>query len=164
MKSPISHDQLMALTYKCSLVQLARQHRTGLALLSANAMETHNGNRYIFVKNKMTFQEARETCETIGMTLTSVKSAEENSFIVDHIGGWGYTWIGGVSDSTEQEKWRWLSEEETWLPGNTSVYQNWRSSQPSNPGTHNCMSIYVGQWWDDACTDKYSFICKTGKM
>ena len=163
----------MALTYKCSLVQLARQHRTGLALLSANAMETHNGNRYMFIEDKKTFQEARETCETIGMTLSSVKSAEENSFIVDHIEGWGGdsweidAWIGGVSDSTEPEEWRWLSEEETWLPRNTSIYQNWHRGQPNKPGRDNCMLIGSGEWtgwWDCPCIKKHGFICKTGKM
>jgi len=136
----------------------------GLVELAGGMMVTHNGNRYMFFKDVKTFQEARETCETIGMTLTSVKSAEENSFIADHIGRWEETWIGGVSNSTEPETWRWFSEEETWLPRNTSVYQNWGTDQPNRPGTDNCMSIYAGQWWDDACTDKYSFICKTGKM
>ena len=44
--------------------------------------------------------------------------------------------------------------------GSELEFQNWGPNQPNNDAIHNCVMLYKGQWYDNHCPRKTSFICE----
>ena len=130
----------------------------------------HVNDTYVFVNKRVPFEQAKESCEAIGMTLSSIVSEQENIFIKDQIiGTWiGYSfWVGGVRDTENPLKWRWLSGNDTWLPRTTHIYQIWIPNQPHYKAisTEDCMIVIKsGGLADYLCYQSLCFICKANKL
>lgn len=61
---------------------------------------------YHFTNFTMKFSQGVAYCAEIGSLLPSIHSEEENNFIKDHLGDWG--WIGLVSSQDAPSTFEWL--------------------------------------------------------
>ena len=133
-------------------------------------IEWHNNHYYLFITEKKTFPAAKEYCEEKGMTMSSIKSAEENAFVADRIktlggGGNSLWWIGGQRHHSDGEKFHWLGEDNAWQPNNNNqeVYNNWDRNEPnSSKGNQDymCMMSSNGKFHNCVNEAKLHFVCK----
>jgi hypothetical protein len=105
---------------------------------------------------------AVQKCESLGMKLVTIQSAEENAYVAGKIKS--TAWLGG-SDALKEGDWYWLdetlfTEDAKPLDG---VYSNWAEGQPNNNGasgaSENCVvilpagvAVTSAQWNDLACS------------
>jgi hypothetical protein len=104
---------------------------------------------------------AAQKCESLGMTLITIQSPEENAFVAGKIKS--SAWLGG-SDALKEGDWYWLDQ--TLFTQDSkpvdAVYSNWAEGQPNNNGasgaSENCVallpagvSITSAKWNDLAC-------------
>ena len=154
-----SHHQLNE--YKASLASFWK------GFGNSATVAYHDNDTYVFVNKRAPFEQAKESCEAIGMTLSSIESEQENIFIKGQIIGTSYAfWIGGVRDTVNPQKWRWLSGNDAWLPRSTHIYQNWYPNQPyyKAVGTEDCIAVEKsGKWHDYPCFNNLCFLCKADK-
>ena len=117
-----------------------------------------NGHYYQLFANKMGYYEAKAFCESLGGYLTTITSAEENSFVYSLTAG-HQIWLGG-SDRAEENTFRWET-------GEAFSYENWHSGEPNN-GTvtsgdgQDYIQMWEGGTWDDMYCggETRSFICE----
>ena len=115
-----------------------------------------NGHRYQLFDSSMSWDEAKEYCESLGGHLATVTSAEEQEIIESLLanGTRNSYWLGAKLD--EERSWKWLNGEEF-------SYGNWASGQPDNfCGVENALMVYreknprgssgFGKW-NDLCED-----------
>lgn len=112
---------------------------------------------------------ANQKCEASGLHLTSILSAEENSWVRStadsrNIEG---LWLGG-RDSTEG-KWLWVDGVQFWQGNQTgmainALYENWASAQPKDDvESKDCARMLndSGSWDAIGCGSVISgFVCK----
>nr|XP_011422437.3 macrophage mannose receptor 1 isoform X2 [Crassostrea gigas] len=115
-----------------------------------------NGNCYQFNDTKLTWLNARTTCQGMGADLVTINSANIQSFVQRQSHGNEY-WIG-LNDRTRERSWQWLD-------GHTgSKYYNWNAHEPNNLGTENCVEMnfmnHAGKWNDRRCSTLVRFICQ----
>lgn len=104
---------------------------------------------------------AAQKCESLGMKLVTIQSAEENAYVAGKIKS--TAWLGG-SDALKEGDWYWLDQ--TLFTQNNKpvdgVYSNWAEGQPNNNGasgaSENCVAILPAgvavtsaKWNDLAC-------------
>ncbi|KAL4630215.1 C-type lectin 13 [Arapaima gigas] len=98
-------------------------------------------------------------CESLGSSLVSIGSKEENDFVRSL----GYQpvddrsfWTGGYN-SAGVPTWRWKD-------GTPFHYYNWATGQPGGSGLNeHCMYVsfkYDASWWSYDCSKKLGFICE----
>ncbi|EAT41960.1 AAEL006456-PA [Aedes aegypti] len=110
--------------------------------------------------------EALEQCESHGMQLAVIDSAEKQETIAQMICSstvfnerWMDVWIG-ANDIAEEGQFTWQAT------GENVTYTNWKPGQPNNyGGKEDCVHIqYTAnvdfQWNDDQCSKKKYFICE----
>ena len=76
------------------------------------------GKCYHYINERMSWSAANERCAALDpegvATLTSIRSREENEFILSlgkgHAGGHHGGWIGGT-DEAQEGVWRWVIEQ-----------------------------------------------------
>ena len=95
---------------------------------------------------------AETRCKDFGGHLVSVHSPKENKFVSDLMLGSHDVWMGG-SDLVEGE-WQWSD-------GTAFGYTKWWHAEPNNDGGEDCVSLRIGETWNDQpCDRKNKFICK----
>ncbi|XP_078330264.1 perlucin-like protein [Crassostrea virginica] len=127
---------------------------------------------YFINKTGDTWMNSKTMCEDNGGSLASIRSSEENSWIVDiFLPPWNSDscstwwrccdyWIGG-SDLNEEGTFTWTSD------NSTLDLENWYPpNEPDNAGANqDCVSICRdGHWADNFCTNAWPYICKAPAM
>jgi len=108
------------------------------------SVDFFNGHTYAIFDKSLTWQEAKEYCESLGGHLVTITSKEEQNFIenlLDNGSKWFY-WLGGTDEKVEGD-WKWVTSE-TW------TYDNWKNISPSNfQGIEHYLAIINTKvtWW-----------------
>ena len=127
---------------------------------------SENGHLYEYIASAGDWNAAKTKAEALtryGATgyLTTILSAEENSFVSDRLENDG--WMG-ASDSASEGDWKWVTGPETgtsfWSGdenGSTvdDNYANWNAGEPNDSsGNEDCAQFYVatGRWNDLPCS------------
>ncbi|XP_078328022.1 perlucin-like protein [Crassostrea virginica] len=113
---------------------------------------------------------SKRICEENGGSLASVRSSEENSWIVDtFLPPWNADlciyywdccdhWIGG-SDRDVEGTFVWSSD------NSTLGFVNWYPGEPRDFHNEDCMTLCREEHWNDNnCDSFYPYICKTHAM
>ncbi|XP_022310989.2 alpha-N-acetylgalactosamine-specific lectin-like [Crassostrea virginica] len=123
---------------------------------------------YYFNQTGDTWSNSKRMCEDNGGYLASIRTTEENSWIVDtFLPPWNYTlcspnwwycceyWIGG-NDLSLEGTFTWTSD------NSTLGFINWYPpSEPDNNSDQDCLSICRdGHWADNPCERVWPYICK----
>ena len=92
-----------------------------------------------------------------------IETKEESRFITrKYFSDEGRYWIG-LSDSSNENEWRWTDE--TGLTG----FENWRRGQPNNFWNQDCVAMlkgtyhlihYNAEWNDEDCSLTLGYICE----
>ena len=121
------------------------------------AETTYNGNKYAVYKGKVSYQYAKDLCESYGGHLVRITSAGENNAVKGLAAKVGTCWIDG-SDAQSEGVWKFSN-------GEKMTYFNWGKGEPNNDGNQDCLRIYVSGEWDDSfenikTLDIDGFICE----
>ncbi|XP_078328017.1 perlucin-like protein isoform X3 [Crassostrea virginica] len=131
----------------------------------------HEDHCYFFNERRETWMNARKMCEDNGASLASIRSSEENSWIVDtflwnsdmcSVHWWKCCvfWIGG-NDLAVEGTYVWTSD------NSTLGFVNWAPGQPDSfyRNVSNCISLCSNELWiGDYCGNYQQYICKTPEM
>jgi hypothetical protein len=124
---------------------------------------THGGHNYYFCGVVASAPAALALCQSLGMGMITVDSADENAFIVSkQLGG---SWLGGT-DELQEGQWRWGTNGKLFWDGGPKdglddgaidgVYDDFLSGQPNDSNDdglpENCLGISADGWNDLACT------------
>lgn len=139
------------------LLGLATLAALGLAALTAPAqaqtLDPANGHYYEYVDGKVSWDLANTDADSMsydGVTghLATITSADENTFITDHIIGTNDSWIGGYQD-TSSPNYSEPGGGWTWVTGEAFSYTNWGNGEPSNSGgDENNLELYADDGHD----------------
>ncbi|XP_078328016.1 uncharacterized protein LOC111117162 isoform X2 [Crassostrea virginica] len=136
-----------------------------------NGWLKHEDHCYFFNERRETWMNARKMCEDNGASLASIRSSEENSWIVDtflwnsdmcSVHWWKCCvfWIGG-NDLAVEGTYVWTSD------NSTLGFVNWAPGQPDSfyRNVSNCISLCSNELWiGDYCGNYQQYICKTPEM
>lgn len=124
--------------------------------------QTFNGHEYQRFDTGMTWEEAKEYCESLGGHLATITSQEEQDAVASVISGGNMDvyWLGGTAYDCVPE----------WITGEEFVYNNFAESQPDNAygGVHiemqnvsmNGLPQY--SWGDTDAAGEYFGLDRTG--
>ncbi|XP_035665050.1 C-type mannose receptor 2-like [Branchiostoma floridae] len=106
---------------------------------------------------EITYEEARQTCETDGGLLAMPKDNATNTFIHELGGTSGPRWIG-LTDANSEGQWVFADGQTLASAG----YNNWRSGEPNNAGNEDCVEVIdTGHdWYDVPCERPMGFVCQ----
>lgn len=104
---------------------------------------------YLFVSSADDWQGAERYCNSQGANLASVHSYMESDFLYTFTNR-ADSWLGGT-DSAAEGRWEWSD-------GTPFDYTTWESDQPNGDG--DCLRFQDTNFWDGACSDNYSYVCK----
>lgn len=113
------------------------------------------GHSYQLIETKMSWNDAKAYCESLGGHLATITSQEENDFIYKNfIEIYGGAMIG-LSDADEEGEWKWVT-------GEVFSYSNWDSGEPNNEGNEDYVLMRDDGTWNDGHLDreKWMFICE----
>lgn len=118
------------------------------------------GSCYLFASATASWSSSRTSCASVapGWDLAKITSATENSFVNSTWGTANSLWLG-LSDSTTEGSWRWLSET------SAASYFAWNSGA-TNSATADCAIMAKatnGTWSPKTCSSKYSRLCEGPK-
>uniref|UniRef100_A0A8C6TAR9 C-type lectin domain-containing protein n=1 Tax=Neogobius melanostomus TaxID=47308 RepID=A0A8C6TAR9_9GOBI len=120
------------------------------------------GRFYAYVPKSLKWTDAQEFCLTLGGSLASIRSSQEDEFVKALAEG-RRAWIG-YSDAQTEGAWLWIDSD-------PSTYYGWCPGEPSNAGGHqNCALIEFSRlhlfppraikcWDDQDCHTTYGFVC-----
>lgn len=118
-----------------------------------------DGHKYYVIKEKMSWEDAKEYCEKLGGHLATVTSAEEQAVVANVAKKCGENdiWLG-ASDCREEGVFEWVTGEE-WS------YSNWSKGEPNNGrGIENYLGILLDDadlTWNDFTTSSFCFVLET---
>lgn len=108
-------------------------------------------SKYILVTTFMTWDVARNYCQSKYTDLVTVRNLTENQKIQPMLSR--NVWIG-----LHRKLWA------NWSDQSLTAFRNWYSGQPDNAGDPptSCAAVdtATGSWWDMNCNTKYEFICE----
>ncbi|XP_027785056.2 chondrolectin isoform X2 [Marmota flaviventris] len=132
------------------------------------------------LSSRVSFQEARQACESEGGMLLSLENEAEQKLIESMLQnltkpGTGISdgdfWIGLWRNGDGQTSGA-CPDLYQWSDGSSSQYRNWYTDEPSC-GSEKCVVMYhqptanpglggpyLYQWNDDRCNMKHNYICK----
>ncbi|MBQ7577622.1 MAG: hypothetical protein IJT21_05050 [Synergistaceae bacterium] len=118
-----------------------------------------NNHRYEIYNESLTWEEARQRCESLGGHLVTITSDAEQTFITQllTVSSTNYSvyWIGANADSSGA--WHWVTDEVF-----EKQYSNFAANQPNGDG--NYLQIFASSGlWDDTRQDtgtEHGFICE----
>ncbi|XP_041658579.1 macrophage mannose receptor 1-like [Cheilinus undulatus] len=123
----------------------------------------------VMTRQKLTWENARSQCVTMGGSLVSIPSRREQAFLITRMAelGTGDVWIG--LNSLRQDGFYWSGGKKrsytNWgysknVRRQGSFYQRWNEENcvmmTSNP------SLGIGKWYIRHCNDTNEFICQRG--
>lgn len=131
--------------------------------VSANTASAHvldgsieyNDHCYKVFQQAMTWENAKEFCESMGGHLATAETPDENEFIKDlFINNYSENscWIGASRD--KRGIWKWVSGK---MIGD---YYDWAGGSEGSYYYMRLMRKYSGQWGTDTRSDKYVFMCE----
>ena len=107
---------------------------------------------------KMTFEEAEECCNALGMHLASIHSDDEMDEAKDVCSG--ACWIGLHCMDNDQYDFEWTD-------GTSWDYTNWNSGEPNNWWNTNEDCVHTkssGKWNDNTCSTNKKALCRVSGM
>ncbi len=129
-----------------------------------------NGHFYEYINDEVNLAKAKaaasaKTYYGLQGYLSTITSAEENSFITDKTSA--IIWLD-ASDKESDGTWKWLSGPES---GDELTYFNWASGEPNGGTSENNLMIYpsthttLAGKWNDIITEKtYRYVVEYGGM
>ena len=119
---------------------------------------------YLVCDQGMTYAEAQVLCESAGMRIARIDSAEENTWVAGLVMD---PWLGGNSLVADDE-WYWEDGELFWLGYFDGAAQNgsftsWAGLNPSaSPADADCARIDsgTGNWVDIFCLSSKPTVCE----
>ncbi len=119
----------------------------------------YNGHYYGLSQNKLSWEEAKTSCEEVGGKLVSINTEDEQALLERLLGfaPSGNRWIGAYK---ADGLWQWVD-------GEVIGYNNWDPGEPSGNG--DTAVIYYGTnnnhdlYWDD-CSGSFYYICEWDKQ
>lgn len=116
------------------------------------------GHRYLVVKKKVSWQEAKKLCEEMGGQLACIETKQEQAFIAKLAAG-KYYYLGATDEKKEGEF--------EWINVSPFKFTAWYEGQPNNyDGNEHYLATYKeGEWVDVAAEGKgfwmpIGFICE----
>ncbi len=111
---------------------------------------------YKYIPTKMTWEEAKAYCESVGGYLVSVTSQEEQNLVYTNVlapNGNPNCWMG-ASDGEKEGDWKWAN-------GEGFYYSNWSKNEPNNyGGDEDYAFFYSDGSWNDGGKGRLPFICE----
>lgn len=113
---------------------------------------------YKYINDRLTWTQAKHTCEAEGSHLVTLSSAEENEFIYKTFGKSKTVWIGLYRNPVFF----------TWVTYESVQYTNWITNPSHGNLDEKCVemtdySVFHGKWNDNSCdVQKQGFICEKG--
>ncbi|XP_051569169.1 macrophage mannose receptor 1-like [Myxocyprinus asiaticus] len=124
-----------------------------LLLAALNKLTTAWVRKHTYISNKKSWQEAQQDCRNIDGYLSTINSQIEYNIFKTDVGSDKEGWIGLniIGYATE-----W-----TWSDGSTSdgTFQMWKSGQPDNDNTADCVKLKDDKWEQHDCDDNHNFFC-----
>ena len=118
----------------------------------------YNGHYYAIYGGAITWQEAKNYCQSVGGHLATITTQREQNFINGLNKNNLDLWIGGYQDNNDN--WRWVTGEE-WS------YTNWSEGEPNNSdeimANESCIVVWPNKWNDLNADNTYQvagFICE----
>ncbi|XP_078075239.1 secretory phospholipase A2 receptor-like [Mustelus asterias] len=112
-----------------------------------------SGREYFFIKDEMTWGEARDQCRNQYMELLSVSNKEENNIAAKLLSLDEPAWIGLFNEHYAEYSWMWTN-------GELASFFNWDTFYPMDFTTMSVCVIMVNEFWKDVpCDLNFSFIC-----
>lgn len=135
--------------------------------IAATRMGT-DGHFYMFIDEKMTWEEAQAWCKARGGYLVTITSQEENDFVMNEIipkGDDKRTYLGG---RIQGNSWSWITGEPTtfdaWYPGRTVFNDRtprpYMVTIPKFYSTRGERGSPKGKWLMWTGLDAYYFVCE----
>ncbi|KAJ7321153.1 hypothetical protein OS493_035547, partial [Desmophyllum pertusum] len=115
------------------------------------------GYCYRKVSSCDSWSSSQGTCATLGASLPSIHSQEENVYVQSLHGG-EHSWLG-LSDIKTEGTFLWSD-------GTSFDFHYWAKQQPNNFQNEDCVHTlgflqgYKYEWNDVNCTDCHRFTCK----
>lgn len=81
--------------------------------------------------------EGQEECQKQDATLPTIRSAEENEFLLNMMEDYGPPWLG-MESPNQDNVFQWVNS--TPLEGGIT---SWDESEPNYPGAENCGHLYA---------------------
>jgi lectin-like protein len=107
----------------------------------------------------LSWVEAQQYCEGLGMHLVTIESDAEAAFVSYSLGVSSsfYIWIG-LNDMNQEGSWVWVN-------GEQNDFRNWRDGQPDNDNQgEDCAAMWYGDvdWLDQPCLSTgHEVVCET---
>ena len=129
--------------------------------ISCQANEEQFGEHCYAVTEAQSWSSAGSACKSIGGSLVTIGSSEENTFVWDLVDGdpsaapSSKVWIG-LNDRSSEGKYVWVS-------GDNAPYRNWRSGEPNAQTlAEDCGAMYLqnAHWNDDECLKPFRAVCE----
>jgi len=123
-----------------------------------------SGTSYVTCPTGAIYDEAAATCQSMGMHLIRVDSAEENAWLAAALSD---SWLG-ASDSAVEGEWRWQDGTLFWIGQANGSAQNglftaWNALTPSaSPPAGDCakMKSNSATWGDVLCISTLPYVCE----
>lgn len=119
-------------------------------VISANIPESAfawNSHYYAVFDNCKSWEEAETYCESRGGHLATITSSQENEAVFSFISQNGYeSAYFGLSDSTEEGTWTWITSE-------ALDYTNWHSSEPNGENSAEDYAMFYYKYSDGTWND-----------
>lgn len=117
----------------------------------------YSGHGYAIFDMDMTWEEARDYCQSLGGHLVTIGCLEENMFIQSLVSNAGIKYAAiGMSDEEEEGTW-------VWVTGEPMDFTFWNYREPNNAGNEGQDHGYMydnGRWDDGFYNVRYPFICE----
>ncbi|KAF4084572.1 hypothetical protein AMELA_G00107760 [Ameiurus melas] len=127
--------------------EIATQGREGWVYFSPNL--------YFISTEKKMWTEGRQNCKKKGAELVTIKTKEEQEFLVQQLGN-DKAWIG-LNDRNTEGTWKWVD-------GTALTTTYWVPGEPNDAGNEDCAEIWGNPdkhgWNDRPCNDKVRWICE----
>jgi len=141
----LSYDKIHAL-YESEFAISANDESTMVADIPEGAL-SWNAHHYAVFDNCKSWEEASEYCQSRGGHLATISSAEENSAVFSYIRQVGYeSAYFGLSDSSSEGTWSWISGENT-------NYLNWHSGEPNGESSTEDYAMFYYKFSDGTWND-----------
>lgn len=111
------------------------------------------GHVYAFCGGVASRAVAEAKCASLGMSLLTVQSRQENDYVLSKQGS---TWLGATDAGSEGE-WRWEDSDTLFWDGRPvpGYYENFAEGQPNNKdkdgNAENCLALTSSGWNDVGC-------------